>query len=696
MKFEQHLEDCPECLQKIAADDFADEDCEWLELLKNPHPETNSSLNRGLSSHQADSSGIPPSLNDSGARYQFVRPIGSGGAGVVWEGWDQLLQRAVAIKLLRATEAGLQETQRLLQEATALGRLSHPHIVRVHEVQFQSAQPALIMEYIAGPTLAAALHGQPCSAAVAARIAAQMAEALTHAHEHGVIHRDLKPSNVLLQPTEGTQPAAGRTRIELENYLPKIADFGLAKLLDQHSLTLSGQQLGTPSYMAPEQISAVPGSVGPSLDIYGLGAVLYELLTGRPPFTSSDPALTMAMILRDAPVPPTTLIRGTPRDLETICLKCLAKKPEHRYASMAALHADLVAFCEQRPIAARPVGRTVRLFRWIARHRFESASIGIIASLLIGLSVGALRFAATERQASEALKKANLADNERIRDREKRNKDLRLKFIEMIKLHKHILSELNGPGSPFSSNANQLRPELASAAARIGCDYLALLEQNFQHGERPDGKELWAVIESLDIAQMAGISPELDYQLQRFELSLPQYVTTLPNHTDQLELMIRLKYIRARHDSHSGKHRESGDCYMQMAAMLQMQADLSKSNVAAYINRISLLVGMRQNAAVEYFGVGARQQGIAASRSAERSCADLIAADPNNRAWVLRLLECRLPQAEWLPPDEAEKIIEDSLLRLNATSWNAPAESQQADGLKNAFNSVRSKLQSSP
>lgn len=314
-RFEQHIEECAECLRAMAAHDSEDEDFQWLELLKNPSDEMASKNFSVTSSAFAGTAGLPPLLSDGGARYQFVRPIGSGGAGVVWESRDVLLQRSVAIKLLRTEIARLHESQRLLQEAAALGRLSHPNIVRVYEVQCHATQPALIMEFVSGPTLAAALQGQPYSASDAARFVVQLADALIHAHEHDVIHRDLKPSNILLQPSDETEPPVSRLRPAPDHYTPKIADFGLAKLLDRHSLTLSGQQLGTPSYMAPEQVTAVPGSVGPLLDLYGLGAVLYELLTGRPPFTSSDSALTMAMILRDEPVRPAALVPGTPRDL---------------------------------------------------------------------------------------------------------------------------------------------------------------------------------------------------------------------------------------------------------------------------------------------------------------------------------------------------------------------------------------------
>ena len=690
--FEQHLEDCPHCLRKVAAHQPADEEFNWLELLQHPYPETAIDNATATMSEIVGVTSFPPLLSDGGARYQFVRPVGSGGAGVVWEGQDLLLQRSVAIKLLRTEKSSLQETQRLLQEAAALGRLSHPHIVQVHEVQCQGTQPALIMEFVAGPTLAAALQGQPCSASFAARFAVQLADAMIHAHKHGVIHRDLKPSNILLQPLDGTQQTTGRLRPDPDRCTPKIADFGLAKILDQHSLTLSGQQLGTPSYMAPEQISAVSGSAGPPLDIYGLGAVLYELLTGRPPFTSSDPALTMAMILRDEPVAPSTLVRGTPRDLETICLKCLAKKPIDRYASATALHADLVAFLEHRPIIARPVSRPARLMRWVGRHRFESASIGIIASLLMGLSVGALQYAAIAKQTSEAQQKASAAELGRVRDRESRNKQLRLKFIELLQTHKRVLAAVGDRNSQRVPEADVLGPELALAAARVSSDYLSLLEQNLKYGEHPDENELWAVIESLDIAHTAGISEELDSQLVLFEKNLPQYVATIPLEIQRLELLIRLKNIRARHEGLRLRYSECGTCYMQMADLIQRQVELLKAENADYRPRLSVMVSMLQNARSAFAAGGLLTDALDAVRLAERSCNEMILTEPKNDDWMLRWLECRWRQAELLPPAEAAKLIEGALQQLRQHQWRSPEGRQQADSLKDALSAFQASL----
>lgn len=311
--FEIHLDDCDSCLALLSDHSRQTSDESWVDLLRKSKAsavEVTSSRRAPdpATAHRNDAQFETPAASPAaelGHRYITTRRIGIGGSGEVWEARDVLLHRTVAIKLLRTTAATLHESQRLMVEAAALARLDHPHIVSLYEVESCDGQPALIMEFVQGPSLATWLRGVP-PPTVAAQLLEQICQAVEHAHAKGVVHRDLKPSNILLQPTENAPCDADHQRSEPGSWCPMIADFGLAKLIDSPNLTLSGQQIGTPSYMAPEQVlpDNSTRAIDPLVDIYGLGAVLYELLTGRPPFVSSDPALTMSMILREDPLAP--------------------------------------------------------------------------------------------------------------------------------------------------------------------------------------------------------------------------------------------------------------------------------------------------------------------------------------------------------------------------------------------------------
>jgi serine/threonine-protein kinase len=336
--------------------------------------------------------------------YEVEAVLGRGGVGVVYKARQVRLNRTVALKMLLAGEyAGPRDLERFLREAEAEAGLRHPHIVQVHDVGEHEGRPYFTMEFLEGGSLAQKLQGAPQPGRQAAALVATLAGAVQVAHQGGVVHRDLKPGNVLLG-ADGT---------------PKISDFGLARRLEGGAgLTLSGVPMGTPSYMAPEQARGQTRAVGPAVDVYALGAILYELLTGRPPFRGETPAETVLQVINQDPAPPSRLNARVPRDLETICLKCLHKDPQRRYPTAAALADDLQRFLRGEPIAARPAGLPERLGKWVRRRPGWAALLAaslLVAAALVGMSFWLVAQRAYERQAVEAdLKEAaDLRDSAR-------------------------------------------------------------------------------------------------------------------------------------------------------------------------------------------------------------------------------------------------------------------------------------------
>ncbi len=317
--------------------------------------------------------------------------LGRGGMGVVYRARHLGLNRPVAIKmLLSGGFAGPPEIARFRREAEAVARLKHAHIVQVYDVGELEGRPYFTMELMEGGSLAQRLGGTPQPAGKAVSLVSTVAAAVQAAHDGGVIHRDLKPANILLA-ADGA---------------PKVSDFGLARRIDDGpALTLTGATLGTPSYMAPEQAAGMPGAIGPAVDIYALGALLYELLTGRPPFRADTAAETERQVIAEEPALPSRLNAKVPRDLETICMKCLRKDPRQRYPSARELAEDLGRFQRGEPIAARPVGRPERLVRW-ARRKPATAALVLTALAFVAVAfVAAMREAAlAAEQRAEAAK----------------------------------------------------------------------------------------------------------------------------------------------------------------------------------------------------------------------------------------------------------------------------------------------------
>lgn len=305
--------------------------------------------------------------------YEILAEIARGGMGIVYKARHTRLNRVVALKVTRAGQHTSQpEKQRFLAEAEAAAKLDHPNIVPIFEVGEGADQHFFSMAFVEGESLAQAIREGPLPPRRAAELMKSVADAVAYAHGQGVIHRDLKPSNILLD-------VSGQ---------PRVTDFGLAKRADaDSSLTQAGQVMGTPSYMPPEQAEGKNDQVGPLADVYSLGATLYCLITGRPPFQSANVVDTLKQVVEREPVAPHYLNSAVGRDLDTICLKCLEKRPEKRYASATAVAADLQRFLEDRSILARPVGDVEKVTRWCRRNPVVAASLAAIAAILLSAFV---------------------------------------------------------------------------------------------------------------------------------------------------------------------------------------------------------------------------------------------------------------------------------------------------------------------
>jgi eukaryotic-like serine/threonine-protein kinase len=349
-----------------------------------------------LSSKHPAFSAVPGDRERMLGSYELLEETARGAMGVIYRARHRPLNRTVALKMILAgAHASRADLARFRTEAEAVARLQHPNIVQIYEVGDTGGHPFLSLEFVAGGTLAQKLTGNPQSPRYAAELVTILARAIHYAHQQGILHRDLKPANVLLA-LDGT---------------PKITDFGLAKVLDHgDGQTESGAICGTPSYMAPEQAAGRTGGTGPAVDIYALGAILYELLTGQPPFRAETLLKTLSQVVGRDAIAPDRLQPSVPHDLATICMKCLQKDPRRRYRTAAGLAADLERYLAGEPIQARPISSSERVWKWAKRRPAVAALLVVLGLAACALFFGNLWYTARLRAvAAEAQYERNQA-----------------------------------------------------------------------------------------------------------------------------------------------------------------------------------------------------------------------------------------------------------------------------------------------
>ncbi|HUY34025.1 MAG TPA: serine/threonine-protein kinase [Pirellulales bacterium] len=438
--------------------------------------------------------------------YEILGELGRGGMGVVYQARQMALGRMVALKMILADEqAGLQELARFRAEAETAACLQHGNIVQIYEIGAHRGRPYLALEWVEGGNLAARLNGRPLPPREAAGLVETLARAIHYAHQRGIVHRDLKPANVLMT-ADGT---------------PKIGDFGLAKrLFDDARRTRTGAILGTPAYMAPEQAAGRPRDVGPAADIYSLGALLHELLTGRPPFDAASVLDTLRQVESQAPLGPRHWQPTLSRDLETVCLKCLEKDPRRRYSSAAALADDLRRFLLGEPIQARPIHACERVWRWCRRNPAWAILWGVVAGALVALAVAgptAVLWMRGQRDAALASERKAVGA-ERLR-----TEQLRASYLaqaEAGRLGGQVGRRVRG--LQVLKLAAEIQPSVALRNEAIGCLALGDLRPEIQWTDTSPGRAFTA----------------FDARLERYVLSDEQGNLSIRRIADNQELLL--------------------------------------------------------------------------------------------------------------------------------------------------------------
>jgi serine/threonine protein kinase len=407
------------------------------------------------------------------AGYEVLSELGRGGMGVVYKARQAKLNRLVALKMiLAANRASAKDLARFHIEAEAVAQLVHPNIVQLYEIGEREGCPFFSLEFVTGGTLADRAESKAQPPRRAARIVRELAQAMDFAHRRGIIHRDLKPANVLLSLPDDWSPPREGAPFPMDVCLPKITDFGLAKRLEgDGGQTRDGAIMGTPNYMAPEQARGKNKDVGPPADIYALGSILYDLLTGTPPFRGTTIMETLQQVVHHEPVPPRKRNALVPSDLSTICLKCLEKDPAKRYASAGDLAEDLRRYLEGEPISARPSSMLERGVKWARRRPTSAALVAVSVLAVIGMSAGGVAFGAREKQnaanehalMTQADEQKNIAESERDRA-ERQRRRAEANFLDACAAVDELLARVGSQRLAHEPRMEKVRRELLHKA----------------------------------------------------------------------------------------------------------------------------------------------------------------------------------------------------------------------------------------
>ena len=695
--FEAHLPQCASCREMLETTLNAAPAPDWLELLRQtdrtPLP---SQIETGSKSTLATSSApvertplitLPPILP---SRFQIVRQLGAGGMGGVWEAVDRVLNRTVAIKVLKSS-AAIHEQQRLLQEGTALGRLGHPGIVRIYEVILSRDQPAVVMEMVHGPGLDEYVRDRVIPPNEAAFLCMRIAAAAAHAHDNNVIHRDLKPSNILLSPAM-TDTGADSTTSH-SHWQPMISDFGIARLLDETTITHAGQILGTPAYMAPEQTAGLPSAITAAADVYGIGAILYHLLTGRPPFVTDHTSATLARVRDADPLAPHLLRPGISQDLENICLKCLSKSPADRYPSATALEADLGAFLQGRPVAARPARLTLKTIKWVRRNRLLATFLTATLALLIAIVTLSLLFA-REQDKLRVIANRQRDSAKNAYDESRATTEKLERQLEAAVVSKDEVMELIGNPNAFRSplSEDQLR-RLNENALRVYRDYM----DHFSSGTMTRPRDLHVAVRYFSMLLHLDPDKCQSADLERIANTFDSMSPEQLNADGMLDLRCRFLEVSARAAAHRSEFSRAAELWLQLAGLFAESA--GTGNQPSPLQTVSMRnqSGMLMNAAIEL----ARDRNIRkAAESAGEACRILrrvLIAEPHSLIDHVRLLDYTLGHIDYLrqigdlqaatsageaalafsptngyPTPHIQNTIDQLRARLNASLGNTP------------------------
>lgn len=530
-------------------------------------------------------------------RYLPVRRLGAGGMGQVWEVYDSVVGRSLAIKFLPSSAGGFQSLQRLLKEASLLGALKHPGIVQIYEVLTDTVSPAIVMELITGPSLQAFLAGGVSTERVTATFVAELCEAVQYAHDQRIVHRDLKPSNILLRRKPGVGAAAA-TR-DLSAWDPVITDFGTGRIDGDETITVAGQIVGTPAYMAPEQARGSEEGKEAAVDIYGLGVVLYELLVGRPPFLADSPIVLLDLVKRGEPASPRLLREDLSQDLENICLKCLSPVPSDRYREARHLRDDLRAFLEGRPVTARRLSWLVRTIRWCRRNRRTAVLLFSLASVLVLISLQSVYFGVSQ---SVLLERANRLEAEANKSRqlsEDRALQLENSLKSAIEVAEQLMALTEGQAVPDPGWV-QRRQQIRERAVKVYNEYVG----QFCPSGLISAEHFRIACGLCSLRWQLTPDSITQLELRRLVDSWNAFPEAFQSSGDFLDLRASLFYVETEFHRRNRSHLQAAQCFLGWSAVLQKRAELHPEGGAALLQCLRISAGMMQNACGEFQQTG--------------------------------------------------------------------------------------------